>query len=50
VTKRRRFRYDTFANVIPCAVQREAVRRRHGIFAGMPVLQDPVSAQQHFML
>jgi hypothetical protein len=37
------------AIVIPCAVQRQAVRRRHGIFCGLP-LQDPVSAQQHFML
>jgi NitT/TauT family transport system ATP-binding protein len=30
-------------------VQREAVHRRHGIFAGLLVLQDPVSAQQHCM-
>jgi len=35
--------------VIPCAVQREAVRCRHGIFTGARIC-NPVSAQQHFML
>jgi hypothetical protein len=34
--------------VIPC-LQREAVRCRHGILAGADILQDPVSAQRHFM-
>jgi hypothetical protein len=38
-----------FIGVIPCAVQREAVHRRHGIFADMFLLQDPVSAQRHYV-
>ena len=30
------------ASVIPCVLQGEAVHRRHGIFYGRCVLQDPV--------
>ena len=35
--------------VVPCAVRREAMRRRHGIVTGAGVRNDPVSARRHFV-
>ncbi len=39
---------EWFLADIPCAVQREAVLRRHGIFAGGCISQEPVFAQRHY--